>query len=309
MLLSVPDDIQPTGPCLEELLSLPDPIPIGTFVPRCDDDGYYLPEQCSASTAHCWCVTRDGEKILGTETGPGEPRFNCTHPLGPCHAALLALPTPLPIGLCVPRCESDGYYSPQQCCASTAHCWCATPEGVKIPGTETGPGEPRVDCSQPLGPCHEELLALPHPIPIGTFVPRCEADGYYSPQQCSASTGHCWCVTRDGVRIPGTDTGPGEPRVDCSNPSNPCGGKEIGPCIKKLKALPRPIPIGAFVPKCDDDGYYSPQQLWGSTGEAWCVTREGKEIKGTRTSPGQPRYDCNKGTAIVTGADLDRLVE
>ena len=72
-----------------------------------------------------------------------------------------------------------------------------------------------------------------------------------------------------------------------------------GPCHKALLALPRPIPIGTFVPTCEDDGYYSPQQTWGSTGESWCVTREGKEIAGTRTSPGQPPYDCNKGTPVV----------
>ena len=79
-----------------------------------------------------------------------------------------------------------------------------------------------------------------------------------------------------------------------------------GPCYKALLALPRPVPIGAFVPTCEDDGYYSPQQTWGSTGESWCVTREGTEIAGTRTSPGQPPYNCNKGT---TSNSSQRLVQ
>ena len=69
-----------------------------------------------------------------------------------------------------------------------------------------------------------------------------------------------------------------------------------GPCYKALLALPRPVPIGTFIPTCVHTGYYTRQQTWGSTGESWCVTREGKEIAGTRTKPGQPPYDCNKGT-------------
>ena len=73
-----------------------------------------------------------------------------------------------------------------------------------------------------------------------------------------------------------------------------------GPCHEALLKLPRPIPIGTFVPQCEDDGYYSLQQMWGSTGQVWCVTRDGKEIEGTKTNPGEPPYDCNKGTVYHT---------
>ncbi|CDQ91332.1 unnamed protein product [Oncorhynchus mykiss] len=45
--------------------------PIGAFIPTCDDDGQYTPEQCSGSTGYCWCVTSSGQKIPGTETPPG----------------------------------------------------------------------------------------------------------------------------------------------------------------------------------------------------------------------------------------------
>ncbi|KAI0240900.1 Kunitz-type serine protease inhibitor textilinin-4, partial [Lamellibrachia satsuma] len=97
----------------------------------------------------------------------------------------------------------------------------------------------------PKGPCHEALLALPEPIPIGAYVPQCQDDGYYRPQQCSASTGHCWCVTRDGTKMDGTETGPGEPRHNCTGdnqwsrkvtgttlslPNNCNQPKDSGPC-------------------------------------------------------------------------------
>ncbi|XP_069374647.1 galactose-specific lectin nattectin-like [Paralichthys olivaceus] len=51
---------------------------------------------------------------------------------------------------------------------------------------------------------------------LGSFCPRCDASGYFLPQQCSPSTGYCWCVNViTGVEIPNTQTGPGMEPVDC----------------------------------------------------------------------------------------------
>ena len=84
--------------------------------------------------------------------------------------------------------------------------------------------------------------------------------------------------------------------TDVSSRDIAYSGDPKGPCNEALLKLPRPNPIGAFVPLCEDDGYYSLQQMWGSTGQAWCVTRDGKEIEGTKTNPGEPNHDCSKGT-------------
>ncbi|XP_041727469.1 equistatin-like [Coregonus clupeaformis] len=51
--------------------------PPGTYIPTCDDDGQYTPEQCSGSTGYCWCVTCNGQKIKGTETPIGSAIINC----------------------------------------------------------------------------------------------------------------------------------------------------------------------------------------------------------------------------------------
>uniref|UniRef100_A0A8C7AV30 Nidogen 1 n=1 Tax=Neovison vison TaxID=452646 RepID=A0A8C7AV30_NEOVI len=43
---------------------------------------------------------------------------------------------------------------------------------------------------------------------------------------------------------------------------------------------------GLFVPECDEHGHYMPTQCHGSTGQCWCVDRDGRELEGTRTRPG-----------------------
>ena len=48
----------------------------------------------------------------------------------------------------------------------------------------------------------------------------------------------------------------------------------------------RPRPPGLFVPECDEHGHYAPTQCHGSTGYCWCVDRDGREVEGTRTTPG-----------------------
>ncbi|XP_041803273.1 nidogen-1 [Chelmon rostratus] len=45
--------------------------------------------------------------------------------------------------------------------------------------------------------------------PVGQYIPACDENGAYEPMQCHGSTGHCWCVDRNGQEIPGTRSGPG----------------------------------------------------------------------------------------------------
>ncbi|KAE8279493.1 Nidogen-2 [Larimichthys crocea] len=65
---------------------------IGAFVPQCDMNGNFLPQQCSGSTGYCWCVNiLTGQEVLNTRTPPGvtpvncEGEFNC--PFGWSHFA------------------------------------------------------------------------------------------------------------------------------------------------------------------------------------------------------------------------------
>ena len=66
-------------------------------------------------------------------------------------------------------------------------------------------------------------------------------------------------------------------------------------CEKAVQEASRAVVLlglGAYVPQCDDDGEYKLLQFHASIGQAWCVTRNGTEIPGTRTAAGNPLPDC-----------------
>ncbi|KAE8279504.1 Ladderlectin Precursor [Larimichthys crocea] len=55
-----------------------------------------------------------------------------------------------------------------------------------------------------------------HSILPPVFIPQCDMNGNFVPQQCWRLTGECWCVkVFTGEEIPNTRTGPGVTRVDC----------------------------------------------------------------------------------------------
>jgi len=66
-----------------------------------------------------------------------------------------------------------------------------------------------------------------------------------------------------------------------------------GACKAELQKVGANAPPGTFIPSCTEQGFYSVQQNYGSTGQSWCVDpATGKEISGTKTSPGTPPVDC-----------------
>lgn len=46
--------------------------PAGTFIPSCDEDGYYRRAQCEPGGGECWCVDQHGAELTGTR-GRGSP--------------------------------------------------------------------------------------------------------------------------------------------------------------------------------------------------------------------------------------------
>ncbi|XP_055791289.1 nidogen-1 [Salvelinus fontinalis] len=69
------------------------------------------------------------------------------------------------------------------------------------------------------------------PVP-GQYVPTCDSQGTYEATQCHDSIGHCWCVDRNGLEVPGTRTGPGRGRPLCI---------EQGPTVRPpVGPTPRP---------------------------------------------------------------------
>ncbi|XP_042181693.1 testican-1-like isoform X3 [Oncorhynchus tshawytscha] len=39
---------------------------IGSYIPRCSEEGYFKPTQCHGSTGQCWCVDKYGNEIAGS---------------------------------------------------------------------------------------------------------------------------------------------------------------------------------------------------------------------------------------------------
>lgn len=47
---------------------------LGSYIPRCTEEGYFKPTQCHGSTGQCWCVDKYGNEIAGSRK-QGNP--NC----------------------------------------------------------------------------------------------------------------------------------------------------------------------------------------------------------------------------------------
>ncbi|NXX98315.1 NID2 protein, partial [Centropus bengalensis] len=155
MVLPLAEPVQPLTPCEHERLYPrtvpPGPSPVGGgHVPQCDEEGRYRPLQCHSSSGHCWCVDAAGQEIAGTRTVPGSTPPHCGSPE----------PTERPHTMCerwrqsllehyggtprrdqyVPRCDTEGNFTPLQCHGDSGYCWCVDESGREIQGTRSEPG-------------------------------------------------------------------------------------------------------------------------------------------------------------------------
>ncbi|XP_023185227.1 nidogen-2 isoform X3 [Xiphophorus maculatus] len=277
--------------------------PPGAYIPQCDQNGLYLPEQCHGSTGHCWCVNSSGQERAGTRTGPGSPRVDCRtdqpeRPKTPCEhhkeRVQASGSREYPVaGAYVPQCDADGQYIPLQCHSSTGYCWCVNEDGQERAGTRTPPGAQPRDCVKPVAPktpCEEQRdraqASIQERYPVaGVFVPRCDAQGQFVPQQCHGSTGHCWCVDSSGQERAGTRTAPGASPVDCRKPAPTNRAESVcerwrASLIEHYGGNPDPQ---QYLPQCEPDGEFSPVQCYGESTYCWCVDQEGREVDGTRS--------------------------
>lgn len=60
------------------------------------------------------------------------------------------------------------------------------------------------------------------------------------------------------------------------------------PCLSALQHTKKGL-LGAYIPQCDRDGFYTSTQCHGSSGTCWCVDKNGVEFTNTRRK-GKP--DC-----------------
>ncbi|XDV42944.1 hypothetical protein PO909_011511 [Leuciscus waleckii] len=275
---------------------------VGGFIPQCDEEGQYRPQQCHGSTGHCWCVDSRGQERAGTRTPPGTPRINCDEPgrsKTQCEQHRDSLQSgnggvPL-VGGFIPQCDEEGQYRPQQCHGSTGHCWCVDSRGQERAGTRTPPGTPRINCDEPgrlKTHCEQHRDSLQSGnggvTLVGAFIPQCDEEGQYRPQQCHGSTGHCWCVDSRGQERAGTRTPPGTPRINCDEPVIvPPTQRPETVCERWRASLMQQYGgqpnSQSYLPQCDSSGEFNPIQCYGDSRYCWCVDRNGREVPGTRS--------------------------
>ncbi|TWW64062.1 Nidogen-2 [Takifugu flavidus] len=222
---------------------------LGAFIPQCDTDGSYRPQQCHGSTGHCWCVDNRGQERAGTRTPPGTAPTDCytevlpEHPKTLCEhhrdsvqtTSLEGLPI---VGAYVPQCDVNGQYIRLQCHGSTGHCWCVDSNGQEQAGTRTPPGTTPTNCDNPDEPERPKTLCQHHrdsvqttspegyPI-LGVYIPQCDDNGLYRPLQMNQSVPKLTVSTTETVFRPPVQRDipywePTDPSVILMDSTYPC---------------------------------------------------------------------------------------
>ncbi len=140
-----------SGACATRLATFR-PMP-GASVPQCDENGDYMPVQCSGSIGSCWCASPDGSEIPGTRMST---RSGQVLDLSVCAAAQhpeIAIEGPGFDGGMVPvdpgfgmpirqtiaqmgeRCAQGWCEDPSNCPQCAAGLTCSVPSGMMCAGT------------------------------------------------------------------------------------------------------------------------------------------------------------------------------
>lgn len=112
------------------------------------------------------------------------------------------------------------------------------------------------------------------------------SDGELRPLKPSDDNTEAACVTRFTVACDHDKDGTLSEKEWCC-----CFADVLPPCMAALKKVPSllirgqpSVAPGAYVPQCDDDGFFRPLQCHASTGQCWCVDHSGHKLTTTSGS-------------------------
>ncbi|XP_045930984.1 SPARC-related modular calcium-binding protein 1-like [Micropterus dolomieu] len=201
------------------------------FVPECHVDGHFLPVQCYNQTGYCWCSTPDGKPVSGTSILHLIP--NCTD-----HITRLAHTTDADSALIKDVVGEPGpTLDPRKASELTVPPFWVT---ILMNSDPKGKRSVRRPTDSPQM-CERERASLLSQMRSARqeerFIPECTPDGRYSPVQCYAAVGYCWCVRVDSGRpLPGTSA---------KNRIPDCSGAEEAPTDRRYRENPLPGCPGA----------------------------------------------------------------
>ncbi|KAM8769288.1 SPARC-related modular calcium-binding protein 1-like isoform 1-T6 [Acanthopagrus schlegelii] len=201
------------------------------FVPECHLDGHFLPVQCHNQTGYCWCSTPDGKPVSGTSVLHLIP--NCTDLITKLAQITDEDSAPVQDEVGEPGPTLD----PRKPAELTAPPFWVT---ILMNSDPKGNRSVRRPTDSPQT-CERERASLLAQMRSAwqeeRFIPECTADGRYSPAQCHAATGYCWCVrVYSGRPLPGTSA---------RNHIPDCTGAEDAPADRRNRDKPLPGCPGA----------------------------------------------------------------
>ncbi|KAM9318607.1 SPARC-related modular calcium-binding protein 1-like [Pholidichthys leucotaenia] len=215
--------------------------PVATiFVPECGPKGYFLPVQCHNQTGYCWCSMPDGKPISGTTVLHEVP--DCTDES--------KIPGPT--------------VDPRKLAELTAPPFWVTILMNSEPKGNRSVRRPTVSPQT----CERERASLLSQIRLvwqeERFLPECTADGRYSPVQCHAATGYCWCVrVENGRPLPGTSARNRIP--DCTGAGEASTEKPLPGCPRAHKKQFLQSLIRALQLEAEHAGSLSPYKVSSTT--------------------------------------------
>ncbi|XP_033102480.1 papilin-like isoform X3 [Anneissia japonica] len=303
---------------------------LGTFIPKCKENGEFEEVQCHEG--YCWCVDETGSKIPNSQSSKRGVIPQCqdyqvqvfttvastTASATKCLQQRRGAARKGIFGGYIPKCTEDGEFEPIQC-DSDVTCWCVDVHGDEIPNSRTENSGELPDCvgfefvTEIVGSGHvttgdNQAIKQITPMPLNTlcvrwkrdilrtqsdpsFIPDCTETGEFELIQCFIS-GYCWCVDESGIEIIESRAAKPKKRSDC------IPYRKVDSLLDKCEEE-RQLAISdnadTFIPECSD-GLYKRVQC--HKGYCFCVdVNTGVEIRGTRSGKRgkQPKCELFEG--------------
>ncbi|KAJ8013237.1 hypothetical protein DPEC_G00051180 [Dallia pectoralis] len=266
------------------------------FLPKCAEDGSYVPLQCLGRT--CFCLDRHGNRQDAVTVGQA---LRCP-PLSP--------PSQAPVGSCLLAVGVvDDFQEAAErliLLSNNTH----TPvgysyllaQGLRLDTNEllqAPPPETLLLSDKLLGQSKSALQLAVHStlqfywwrrralvdtpsllIGYQPYRPQCDGHGQWLPTQCHTSTGSCWCVDEKGDYISGSLVSRSSRRLECQTRCQRDYDQSV---------LSDWMSSTSLTPACDASGQFSVLQKDPSgRDEAWCVSPVTGEVlqPATLTSTG-----------------------